>query len=79
MVADGNPISRLEICNAALENKIYSGASIPNFTGNPSLIDGKKYNITKVRDKLQWSPKFPSFSAFMATDYVNEMSVPLLS
>jgi hypothetical protein len=79
VVADGNPISRLEMCNAALENKIYSGASIPNFTGDPDLIDGKKYNITKVRSKLQWSPKFPSFSAFMATDYVNEMSVPLLS
>ena len=79
MVADGNPISRLEICNAALNNKIYSGASIPNFTGDPDLIDGKKYNITKVRSKLQWSPRFPSLSAFMATDYVNEMSVPLLS
>ena len=79
VVADGNPISRLEMCNAALENKIYSGASIPSFTGDPDLIDGKKYNITKVRSKLQWSPKFPSFSAFMATDYVNEMSVPLLS
>ena len=79
MVADGSPISRLEICNAALENKIYSAASIPNFTGDPSLIDGKKYNIAKVRSKLQWSPNFPNFSAFMATDYVNEMSVPLLS
>jgi len=79
VVADGNPISRLEICNAALKNKIYSGASIPNFTGDPDLIDGKKYNIEKVHSKLQWSPNFPSFSAFMATDYINEMSVPLLS
>ena len=67
------------MCNAALENKIYSGASIPNFTGDPDLIDGKKYNVEKVCSKLQWSPKFPSFSAFMETDYVNEMSVPLLS
>ena len=79
MVADGNPISRLGICNAALENKIYSEASIPNFTGDPDLIDGKKYNVAKVHSKLQWSPKFPSFADFMATDYVNEMSVPLLS
>ena len=41
VVADGNPISRLEMCNAALEKKMYSGASIPNFTGDPDLIDGK--------------------------------------
>ena len=79
MVADGKPISRLEMCNAALENKIYSEASIPSFTGDPDLIDGKKYNIEKVLSTLQWSPKFPNFSAFMGTDYVNEMSVPLLS
>jgi hypothetical protein len=79
IVADGNPISRLGICNAALKNEIYSGASIPNFTGDSDLIDGKKYNIEKVHSKLQWSPKFPSFADFMATDYVNEMSVPLLS
>ena len=79
MVADGNPISRLEMCNTALENKMYSQASIPRFTGNPDLIDGKKYNITKVCSKFQWSPNFPSYSAFMATDYVNEMNVPLLS
>ena len=79
VVADGNAISRLEICNAALKNKIYNKASIPNFTGDPDLIDGKKYNIAKVRSKLQWSPNFPNFSTFMTTDYVNEMSVPLLS
>ena len=79
MVSDGHALSRLDICKAALPNKVYSGSSIPNFTGDSDLIDGKKYNIEKVHSKLQWSPKFPSFADFMATDYVNEMSVPLLS
>ena len=33
LVADGHALSRLEICNAALQNEVYSRASIPNFTG----------------------------------------------
>lgn len=78
LVADGHALSRLEICNAGLLNKLYSAASIPNFAGEAGLIDGKRYNVAKVRSRLQWTPKFTHFSSFMAEDYVKEMKVPLL-
>ena len=82
MVSDGHALSRLDICKAALPNKVYSGSSIPNFTGgNKSghLIDGKRYNVEKITSRLQWTAKFANLSSFMEIDYVNEMNVPLLS
>ena len=44
LVADGHALSRLEICNAALQNEVYSRASIPNFTG--ASRGGK---VTRIR------------------------------
>jgi len=86
LVADGQPTSRIDICKAAKKNNVYNQASIPNFTGGvpnegedvSSQIDGKRYNVNKVQTKLQWTPKFSSFSKFMSTDFANEMSVPLM-
>ena len=58
MVSDGHALSRLDICKAALPNKVYSGSSIPNFTGgnksevnteDDHLIDGKRYNVEKLK------------------------------
>ena len=46
LVADGQPLSRLEICNAALKNDLYFGSSITKFNGNQ--IDGKNYNTEKI-------------------------------
>ena len=34
LVADGHPLSKIGICNAALKNKFYAESSITNFTGN---------------------------------------------
>ena len=51
-MADGQPISRQEICNAAVQNKVYSGASIPNFVGG-EIVDGKRYDNSKVKSRLQ--------------------------
>ena len=79
LVSDGQALTRREICNAALLNKVYSAAPIPNFKGDTDLMDGRRYNVAKVRSRLQWTPKFTHFSSFMAADYVNEMKVPLLS
>ena len=88
MVSDGHALSRLDICKAALPNKVYSGSSIPNFTGGSKseantadgpLIDGKRYNVDKIRSRLQWTANFANLSSFMEIDYVNEMNVPLLS
>jgi len=89
LVGDGHALSRLEICNAGALNKLYTTASIPNFIGsggaeagleggNSTRIDGKRYNVAKVRSRLQWRPNFAHFSSFMAQDYVHEMKVPLL-
>ena len=88
MVSDGHALSRLDICKAALPNKVYSGSSIPNFTGGSKseantadgpLIDGKRYNVDKIRSRLQWTANFANLLSFMEIDYVNEMNVPLLS
>ena len=77
-MSDGQPISRLEICNAASQNEFYKGASIPTFLGGES-VDGKIYNTSKIKSRLQWTPKFTSFKTFMAEDYTKEMKVPLIS
>ena len=83
MVSDGHALSRLDICKAALPNKVYSGSSIPNFTGGSKsdghLIDGKRYNVEKITSRLQWTANFANLSTFMEIDYANEMNVPLLS
>jgi nucleoside-diphosphate-sugar epimerase len=80
LVSDGQPISRLDICKAALKNPLYAGSSIPNFKGDASLIDGKRYDTTMLRKELQWSAKFPNFTAFMENHVcsADEMQVPLL-
>ena len=75
LVADGHPLSKIEICNAALKNEFYAGSSVTNFTGDK--IDGKRYNIAKIQSRLQWTPKFV-FSSFMADENAKEISVPLL-
>ena len=60
-MADGQPISRLEICNAASKNEFYNGASIPTFLGGEN-VDGKIYNTSKIKSRLQWTPKFTSLN-----------------
>ena len=76
LVADGQPLSRLEICNAALKNDLYFGSSITKFNGDQ--IDGKKYDTEKIKRRLNWTPNY-IFSSFMAENNVVEMKVPLLS
>jgi hypothetical protein len=34
------------------------------FTGGPG-VDGKRYNSTKIRQLLGWSPTYDSFTAFI--------------
>ena len=52
LVSDGQPISRLEICNAASQNEFYRGASIPTFLGGEK-VDGKIYNTSKIKSRLE--------------------------
>lgn len=76
LVSDGQPVSRMQICEAVKKN--VAQAKCPTFTGDANVIDGKRYNVAKVQTMLGWRPKFANFSAFMESGYVNEMSVPLL-
>ena len=42
LVADGVPVSRKEICEAALAHPKFAGGKVPEFGG--SGVDGKRYN-----------------------------------
>ncbi len=79
LVSDGVPISRKEICMAALKNPVYSGLTCPVFTGDSDLIDGKKYDVSKVKAILFWKPVFKSFAAFMEEGYKREKKDELVS
>ena len=50
LVADGGPLSRREICQAALAHPKFAGGKVPEFGG--SGIDGKRYDTAKVRDMV---------------------------
>ena len=75
LASDGLPISRIGICQAALKCPDYKDCSVPDFGGDSSLVDGKKYDPSKVKSQLNWSPKFQTFANFMASDFDKEMSV----
>lgn len=79
LVSDGVPISRKDICLAALKNPAYSGLSCPEFTGDAGLIDGKKYNVSRVKSELKWKPEFESFAVFMEEKYDQEKQNPLVN
>ena len=70
LVADGVPLSRQEICQAALAHPKFAGGKVPEFGG--SGIDGKRYDTAKVRETLKWTPKYTSFSSFMKEQHVEE-------
>jgi nucleoside-diphosphate-sugar epimerase len=79
LIADGQALTRAEICKATVELcPVFRGGSAPNFAGDSSLMDGKRYNVAKAQSRLHWSPKFAHFSSFMGGDYAQEMKVPLL-
>jgi len=64
LVSDGVPVSRKDICEAALKNPTYSDKEQVEFTGSED-VDGKKYCSDKVRKIVGWKPMYPSFAAFM--------------
>jgi nucleoside-diphosphate-sugar epimerase len=66
LLSDGNPMSRRDICEAALQASVYRGLPMPPFgrsDGNKiKLYDGSWSNA-----QLQWTPKYESFEMFMAS------------
>jgi len=66
LTADGVPVSRKDILTATLNSTPYKGSPEVTFTGGEG-VDGKKYDTSRIRDVLGWSPSQPSFVEFMAT------------
>ena len=67
LAADGIPISRLNICKAAIKCQDYKDCQVPNFSGDPAIVDGKKYSNKLLVETLDWQPRFKSFEHFMIT------------
>jgi hypothetical protein len=70
LIADDVPLTRRAICEAAVASPFFQGeygmpAFKPPTEGAPSM--GKVYDTALSRKALGgWTPKFPSFAAFMA-------------
>lgn len=68
IVGDGVPTTRSEIIEAARKSPQFEGAAAPVFDvpeGAPKR-SGKVYDVRKVRDLLQWTPRYKSFAQFMS-------------
>jgi nucleoside-diphosphate-sugar epimerase len=66
LVSDGYPLTRQEICEAALDARIYQSASMPDFSDTDGGIQsGKVYDCRVTKEQLKWTPKYESFSSFM--------------
>ena len=75
LVSDGVPISRENICKAALKCPIYGDRCIPKFTGDENNIDGKAYDTSLAHKVLDWKPHFGSFAEFMSNHFDEEINV----
>mmetsp|Transcript_4402 Transcript_4402/g.7064 ORF Transcript_4402/g.7064 Transcript_4402/m.7064 type:complete len:323 (+) Transcript_4402:61-1029(+) len=63
--SDGVPITRKEICDAALLNDAYKGKKTPKFLKPSSKNDGKIYDMTRTFSELSWVPRYASFQEYM--------------
>jgi len=64
LVADGCPVSRLDILNAVRSSSKAKDMPEVTFTGGEG-VDGKRYDVSKIKS-LGWSPTFPSLHQFMS-------------
>ncbi|CAM9487033.1 unnamed protein product [Choristocarpus tenellus] len=70
LAADDSPISRYDICAAALRHPMYAGRVMPNFL---TLAEGggdknKVFDSTVSRRDLSWVPTYASFKDFIDTN-----------
>jgi len=65
MAADGFPMTRLQICEAALKASIYKEGKLPVFLQNSIEFDGKILDVTETFASLNWLPKYASFEDYM--------------
>lgn len=64
LASDDYPVSRREICEAALVSGLFPDASMPVFEEEAGPVT-KKTDCKVTREKLNWTPKYPSFQSFM--------------
>jgi len=64
-VCDGRSKTIKEILLNCIKVYEYSGANVPDMTGNNTNL-GKKYNITNIQ-KLGWTPRWKSFESWCRT------------
>ena len=66
-IADGEPLTREEICEAALASPVYEGKKVPAFT-QERKDTGKRIVAARAKAALPgWTPKYTSFKAAMAS------------
>jgi len=68
LVSDGNPLTRKEICEFSMKNKMYAGKTMPGFQGGETDKKGKIYDGTWTNKELNWKPTHHSFAEFMTQD-----------
>jgi len=67
VVADGEPISRRGICEAALKSQRYKDAAMPSFEAADAPGGrGKILDASRFRASVGWKPEYSSFASFMA-------------
>eukprot|EP00435_Cladocopium_sp_Y103_P070465 s103_g35.t1 len=70
VISDGVPISRRNICAAAVKSKHFAGKELPTFEAPAELpmggTNGKRLDASKARQQLGWRPRYVSFAEYMA-------------
>jgi nucleoside-diphosphate-sugar epimerase len=68
LISDGNPTTRVGICESALKAKKYQGLEMPSFGDEDgSAGKGKIYDGTFSNAFLKWKPRYESFDKFMTS------------
>lgn len=69
LISDGNPLTRLQICESSLKHERYADRTIPKFLGSKENGDpiGKIYDGSYTNNYLNWKPKYESFDKFMSS------------
>ena len=70
---------RQETVEAGLKNPKFSHRSKPEFTGDPVMVCRKKYDLSKLKEFLNWKPRHSSIDSFMTTSYQQEVDCKLLT
>ena len=67
LASDGNPISRMDMCHAAIASKQFPLAENKpiTFSGMAGYAKGKTVDCSWTEESLQWTPKYRSFNSYM--------------